>query len=97
MFTQKCVLDKTAADLQSVEATPVALDAVGANHEFEIGGAVGTQYAFILVEKPDGSLHDVTVTNVAGQPTTAQRVAVHNAQPLVRDRTADKQVWGNCK
>jgi len=97
MFTQKCVVNKSIADLKSIEAVPVPFNSIGGRHEFEITGAHGAYYATVLVEKTNGSLESVTVVHIGKVPATHHRIGVHNSNPVTRSRSADKPVWPLCR
>ncbi len=94
-FTQKCVISKHVRDFAWIEATPLALNQLNGASEFDVRNTVGVYYAFVLVERMDGSLHDVAVTKIDRVPHAPSRVMVNSAP--VRRGAYEKSFWPQCK
>lgn len=92
-FTQKCMLNKSVRDFAFVEAIPVGTGS--GPPQFRIDGARGAYYAFVLAQRADGSLHDVTVTRIGDRPFGAHFVPLRTAHQLVRNK--EKQFWDRCR
>jgi hypothetical protein len=84
-FTATCVLNKKY-DFNWIEATEVPIAKLGAG-QVKVTNALGTYYAFLVVEYGDGRLADVKLTKLGDNvrnPPIANAVEVRNGPKLVR-------------
>ena len=91
-FTERCVLQKDY-DFTWIEATEVPL-ASAKGDQIKVMNAAGAYYAFVLVEKADGSLAEVNVTklgNAERNPPHPGAVEIRNGQTLSRTWDDDKR------
>ncbi len=95
MFTQKCIISKHVRDFAWIEATPLPLNRLAAVTELDVRNTVGAYYAFVLIEKNDGSLHDVAMTKIDKVPRTQNRLVVNSAP--VRRGAYEKSYWPHCR